>query len=101
MIGYGKPTDGATRTRVRPESPRPSKLDSTLGTALQRIRLEHGMTQENLAFDSNVTIATLSRIERGVSDPSWGHVRARGLGITLRELSTAIEYHAANEGGDA
>jgi transcriptional regulator with XRE-family HTH domain len=44
-----------------------------------------------------VTIATLSRIERGVTNPKWMSVRAiaRALGVGMGELSAAVETEEA------
>jgi transcriptional regulator with XRE-family HTH domain len=57
------------------------------------MRLERGITQESLAFQAEVTIATLSRIERGVTNPAWPTLRkiANALAITPVELITAAE----------
>jgi transcriptional regulator with XRE-family HTH domain len=67
--------------------------DQALSTVIRRIRLQHGMTQEGLAFEANITIASLSRVERGKSDPIWTTVLciAAALGVSLTELTTAIE----------
>ena len=40
------------------------------GQAIQRIRKEHGMTQEDLADKSGITSNTVSRIERGLLIPA-------------------------------
>jgi transcriptional regulator with XRE-family HTH domain len=70
----------------------PNTQDSP-GAAVRRLRRERGVTQEALAFEANVTIATLSRIERGVSSPQWATAQAisTALGITLQELARAVE----------
>jgi transcriptional regulator with XRE-family HTH domain len=59
----------------------------------KRLRMERGITQESLAFQAEVTIATLSRIERGVTNPVWPTLRkiANALAITPVELITAAE----------
>jgi transcriptional regulator with XRE-family HTH domain len=46
-----------------------------------------------LAFRSGVTTGSLARIELGQSVPGWDTVRllAAGLGVTLVELSAAVE----------
>jgi putative transcriptional regulator len=68
------------------------KLDPD-GAVVHRLRLERGVTQERLAFKAHVTIATLSRIERGVTAPTVGTLRkiAPALGVSLAELVTAVE----------
>lgn len=45
------------------------KLDLILAGIVRRRREERGMTQEMLAFSANLTVSTLARIERGVSNP--------------------------------
>ena len=69
------------------------KPDPALVVALQRLRREYGWTQEALAIEANLTIATLSRVERGVTDPAWSSIRAivKALGISLDELGAAVE----------
>jgi transcriptional regulator with XRE-family HTH domain len=63
------------------------------GAFVHRLRLERGITQESLAFEANVTIATLSRIERGVTAPKVGTLRkiATALGMSLAELVMAVD----------
>lgn len=55
--------------------------------------MRSGITQERLAFEAEVTISALSRIERGLSDPVWTTVRAisEALDVSLGELVTAVE----------
>jgi transcriptional regulator with XRE-family HTH domain len=67
--------------------------DQTLALAIKRLRVERGITQEALAFQAEVTIATLSRIERGVTNPAWPTLRkiANALAITPVELIAAAE----------
>jgi len=63
------------------------------GATVRRLRHERGITQEALAFDADVTIATLSRIERGVSGPKVATLRkiAVALNMSLVELVTTVE----------
>jgi transcriptional regulator with XRE-family HTH domain len=59
------------------------------GATVHRLRLERGVTQEALAFKANITIASLSRIERGaVADPKVSTLRkiAKALNMSLVEL---------------
>lgn len=58
---------------------------------LKTIRLAAGMTQEQLAFASNVKISTIQKIERGFSDINGIRLDtalklACALGITVEEL---------------
>jgi transcriptional regulator with XRE-family HTH domain len=70
-----------------------TKPDPLLAFVIQGLRHEHGMTQEDLAFHADVTVSALSRIERGLSDPLWGNVRAiaGALDVRLGDLGTAVE----------
>jgi transcriptional regulator with XRE-family HTH domain len=78
---------------MRHKRSNPKKPDPALPAVLQRLRHDNGWTQEGLAFEADLTIATLSRIERGVTDPAWSSIRAitRALGMGLDELGAAIE----------
>jgi DNA-binding XRE family transcriptional regulator len=75
----------------------PRGVDAPLPTVLRRVRHQAGMTQEGLAFDADVTIGCMSRIERGLSDPKWTTIRvvARALGISVGELEAAVEAEEA------
>jgi transcriptional regulator with XRE-family HTH domain len=70
-----------------------NRPDQALATVLKRFRLQHGVTQEALAFQANLTIATMSRTERGINNPTWTSVQAiaRALKIKLDELGAAVE----------
>ncbi len=63
------------------------------GTAIHHLRLERGITQEALGFKSGVKIATLSRIERGETEPKIGALRkiAAALDMSLAELVAVPE----------
>jgi transcriptional regulator with XRE-family HTH domain len=67
--------------------------DRALASVIRRMRTERGITQEGLAFRAEVTVATLSRIERGVTNPAWTTVVkiARALGVTPQELAATAE----------
>jgi transcriptional regulator with XRE-family HTH domain len=64
-----------------------------LGLVLRRLRKRAGISQEDLAYESGVTISALSRIERGFSNPTWSSVRAlaRALNVEMTELCAAVE----------
>jgi transcriptional regulator with XRE-family HTH domain len=61
------------------------------------------MTQEDLAYDADVTISALSRVERGLSNPTWRTIRrlATALGVSLTELATAIQNEQDRRGDAA
>lgn len=54
---------------ARPDEPQPA-----LGTALRQLREKRGLTQEALAHEAGITTGSLSLIERGQRNPSWGTV---------------------------
>lgn len=60
-----------------------------LGKAIRQLRTERDMTQEGLAHEAGTTAATISAIERGLSNPSWGIVEAiaDALGVTMAEVA--------------
>jgi transcriptional regulator with XRE-family HTH domain len=67
--------------------------DQTLASVLRRLRQEREITQEALAFHANITVSTLARIERGVSNPTWTTLLkiADALDITPVALISATE----------
>lgn len=68
-------------------------VDGALASALRRIRLDRGETQEDVAIDAGITLTTYGRMELGQSSPAWVTVRqvADGLGVSLVELAEAVE----------
>lgn len=72
---------------------KPAEIDPTLATVVRRIRKERGLSMEALAFNSSITLNTVSRLENSKSEPGWMTVRkiAESLGLTLAELGAAID----------
>jgi transcriptional regulator with XRE-family HTH domain len=68
----------------RSEQPQPA-----LGRAVRQLRQERGVSQESLAYEAGVTSGTLSLIERGRSNPTWGTVKgiAAALSATIAEVA--------------
>jgi transcriptional regulator with XRE-family HTH domain len=66
------------------EQPQPA-----LGKAIRQLRDQRGVSQEALAYEAGVTSGTLSLIERGLSNPTWGTVKgiAAALGVTIVDLA--------------
>lgn len=66
------------------EQPQPA-----LGKAIRQLREERGVSQEALAHAAGVTSGTLSLIERGLSNPTWGTVKgiAVALDVDVAELA--------------
>jgi transcriptional regulator with XRE-family HTH domain len=60
-----------------------------LGAAVKQLREERGTTQEGLAYEAGITTGTLSQLERGISNPSWGTLKAiaGALGVSMVELA--------------
>lgn len=71
----------------------PAKPDPQLAATVLRLRKERGITQEELAYEADLTISAMARIERGRSNPAWTTVLAiaGALGITLQDLARAAE----------
>jgi len=59
-----------------------------LGSAIRQLREKRGETQEALASSADTTLSTLSLIERGLANPTWGTVRgiAAALDVSMGEL---------------
>jgi XRE family transcriptional regulator, regulator of sulfur utilization len=66
-----------------------------LGKAIRELRRESGQTQEDLAPQAGITAKTLSLIERGEANPTWGTVQgiADALGVSIGELAKLSEKH--------
>jgi transcriptional regulator with XRE-family HTH domain len=60
-----------------------------LGAAVKQLREQRGTTQEALAYEAGITTGTLSQLERGISNPSWGTLKAvaEALGVSMVELA--------------
>jgi transcriptional regulator with XRE-family HTH domain len=64
-----------------------------LGKAVQELRQRAGLSRAELAKLAELDATTVSRIEAGTIDPTWGSMRriAEGLGVSLRELAEEAE----------
>lgn len=60
---------------------------------MKRLRERRGTTQEALAYEAGITTGTLSQLERGISNPSWGTLKAvtRALDVSMIELAKLAE----------
>jgi len=60
-----------------------------LGAAVKQLREQRGTTQEALAYEAGITTGTLSQLERGISNPSWGTLKAvaGALGVSMVDLA--------------
>lgn len=60
------------------------------GATLKKIRLEKGISQEQLANDCNVEVSQISRIERGVINTSisMAYIISDAMNIKVKDLFT-------------
>ncbi len=67
---------------------RDEKLLKSFGRHLQRVRQAKGITQEDLAYKSNISLSQIARIETGVINPTLCTLAAiaKNLGVSLKEL---------------
>ena len=58
------------------------------GAKLKQLRLNKGMTLEQLAFEADIELSQVHRVEKGKINPTLTTLMAlaKGLGITLSEL---------------
>ncbi len=63
-------------------------IEKRFGEKIRELRLSRGLSQEELAFRSNVHRTYLSGIERGKRNPSLKNIAeiAKALGVTLSKL---------------
>lgn len=65
--------------------PRP---DIDIGPAIRALRLERGMTLDQLAAAAGISASHLSRLERGQAEPSFtvAAALAASIGVSLSDL---------------
>ena len=65
-----------------------SELKKNFGQKVQSLRLEAGITQEQLADAVGLTIESISNIERGIFGPKFDNLEkiAEVLGVPVKEL---------------
>ena len=63
-----------------------------LANYIRCIRLQKGLSQENMAYDLNISITAYSKIERGLTNISFSRLEqiALCLGVTMTSL---IDYY--------
>jgi transcriptional regulator with XRE-family HTH domain len=71
-----------------------------LGLAVKARRLELGLTQEQLANNTELHQRWISNVETGKRNPSYASIRrlAAGLALTASELIARAERHENDEG---
>jgi transcriptional regulator with XRE-family HTH domain len=64
-----------------------------LGEAIRQLRNKRRLSQEDLAHAAGVTTGTISAIERGNSNPTWGTVKriAKALDVSVPELAKVAD----------
>lgn len=69
-----------------------------LGAAIKGRREQLALTQEALAQDAGITVAHLSGIERGHSNPTWATVTAiaTALDLTVAGLAKRAEKNTGH-----
>jgi len=70
--------------------------------AITARRERRGMTRDELAEKSGLTLPELETVELGELDESWGNTRriAKSLGMPLSALMTMAEEAAPGRGGE-
>ena len=70
-----------------------------LGKAVRELRTKRGTTQEDLAHEAGITPKTLSLIERGEANPTWGTLRgiAEALNVSMTDLAKLADKFLAAE----
>ena len=71
----------------------PSQPQPALGKAIRQLRERRGLTQEGLAHEAGLTTSTMSIIERGLSNPTWGTVKsiAAALDVSMGKLGSLVD----------
>lgn len=70
-----------------------SNPQPALGAAIRELRLARETTQQDAAQAAGITVAHMSKIERGRTNPTWGTVAAiaEALGATIVEVAERAE----------
>ncbi len=73
--------------------PRAAEPDRALAATLKRLREQKKLTQEHVAYNAGIAVASLAKIELAQTAPSWDSVRriARALDVSLVDLAVAVE----------
>ncbi len=84
--------DDANRKRPTSMAPR-TEPQPGLGRAIRELRLEKGLSQEELGHRAEIHPTWVSHVESGRNNPAWGTVRriAAGLGIGIADLAARAE----------
>ena len=63
------------------------------GERLKQVRLAKGLTQEQLAYEADVELSQIHRLESGKTNPTLSTITtvAKALNVTLSELFKGVE----------
>jgi XRE family transcriptional regulator, regulator of sulfur utilization len=86
------------RRQVKPRSPD----HAALGQAVEELRHEAGLTQEELADRMHTESPTVGKLERGVANPTFSSLLrvARGLDVELSEIVERFQRIRRSSPGD-
>lgn len=64
------------------------QLKTKFGKRLQALRVKAGVTQEELADQTGLTVESISNMERGVYGPKFDNLEkiAKALGVPVKDL---------------
>ena len=89
--------DQRSRSLVSQEHVAERGVLNSVSESLRRVRQERGLTLEELAQRSGVSIGMLSQLERGVGNPSLRTLVkiAKGLGVPMGYFLSGIDHSSA------
>jgi len=66
-----------------------SNPQPALGAAIRALRIDKEAKQQAVAEGAGITVAHLSKIERGLTNPTWGTVMAiaEALGVSIIDVA--------------
>ena len=72
-----------------------SNPQPALGAAIRALRIKKEAKQQAVAEAAGITVAHLSKIERGLTNPTWGTVVAiaEALEVPMATLAKRYEAH--------
>lgn len=68
-------------------------IQRRLGRAVKQVRVQHGLTQEQVSAASGLHPTYISDIERGARNPSWEAVirLAEGIGVSVSDIGARFD----------
>ena len=76
----------------QPSSPDWTTYTRELGSRLHRLRIEHGLSQERLAYSAGITRYTYQKLEKGESAPGTpANPTLRNLMAIAQQLDVALD----------